>query len=98
MNSDQHIENSLAKIKAIFMKADARIQALQPGEKIPATTLAADLAGEVGLTGPGLYPTLKFLFDNYPGVKILKGAHGGILKLPLVVEEVKVEEDEVEAK
>jgi hypothetical protein len=84
MSNQQHIENSLAKIQAIFVKASARIEALKPGEKIPATTLAAELAGEVGLTGPGLYPTLKFLFDDYPGVKILKGAHGGILKLPVV--------------
>ena len=83
MSNQQHIDDSLAKIRGIFEKASDRIEALAPGEKIPATTLAAELAAEVGLTGPGLYPTLKFLFDNYPGVEVRKGAHGGIFKLPV---------------
>lgn len=83
MSNQQHIDDSLAKIRVIFDKASARIEALAPGEKIPATTLAAELAAEVGLTGPGLYPTLKFLFDSYPGVEVRKGAHGGIVKLPI---------------
>ena len=80
MNVD-HVENSLAKIRTIFEKASERIEALKVGEKIPATVLADDLAKEHGMTGPQLYPTLKFLFDGYPGVDIRKGAHGGIVKL-----------------
>lgn len=79
----QHLENALAKIRPIFEKAVERIDALKPGEKIPATKLADDLAKEHGMTGPQLYPTLKFLFDGYPGVDVRKGAHGGIIKLPL---------------
>ena len=76
-----HIDLSLSKIRTIFEKASTRIEALKPGEKVPATTLAADIAKEYGMTGPQLYPTLKFLFDGYPGVVIKKGAHGGIEKL-----------------
>jgi hypothetical protein len=83
MSNQQHIDDSLAKIRVIFEKASARIEALAPGEKIPATTLAAELATEIGLTGPGLYPTLKFLFDGYPGVEVRRGAHGGIVRLPI---------------
>lgn len=77
----QHVTESIAKIKNIFDKAAARIDAITPGSKIPATELASDLAKEIGMTGPQLYPTLKFLYDNYPGVDIRKGAHGGIYKL-----------------
>lgn len=78
---NQHIEDSLDKIRTIFAKASARIDAIKPGGKIPATTLADDLAKEIGMTGPQLYPTLKFLFTDYPNVEIRKGAHGGIFKL-----------------
>jgi hypothetical protein len=81
MDTKQHLENALAKIRPIFEKAMERIDALKPGEKIPATKLADDLAKEVGMTGPALYPTLKFLFEGYPGVDVKRGAHGGIVKL-----------------
>lgn len=77
----KHIEESLSKIRTIFEKASTRIEALNKGEKVPATKLADDLAKELGMTGPQLYPTLKILFDGYPGVEIKKGAHGGIIKL-----------------
>lgn len=85
--NNAHIDASLDKVRAIYEKASARIEALrpptatQPGEKIPATVLAAEIAKEIGMTGPQLYPTLKFLFDGYPGVKISRGAHGGIEKV-----------------
>lgn len=75
-----HIELSLDKVRVIYQKASDKIEALKPGEKIPATELAKDLAAEIGMTGPQLYPTLKFLFDSYPGVDIKKGAQGGIIK------------------
>lgn len=83
----QHVEDSLAKIRTIFEKASVRIESLKPGEKVPATELAAELAQDViqpngkPMTGPQLYSTLKFLFDGYPGVAVRKGAHGGIIKL-----------------
>lgn len=81
MDSTQHIDNVLAKLRSIFEKTAERIDALKPGEKVPATELAKDIAKAEGMTGPQLYPTLKFLFDNYPGVVVKKGAHGGIEKI-----------------
>lgn len=82
----EHIENSLNKIRSIFEKAAERIEAIPVGGKIPATKLASDLAEEVGMNGATLYPTLKFLIDDYPGFKILRGAHGGIARLAPVVD------------
>lgn len=79
--SEQHIEETLNKLRAIYVEAATRIDALQGDEKIPATKLAIEIAESRGMSGPQLYPTLKFLFDGYPGVKISKGAHGGIQKI-----------------
>ncbi len=73
-----HIESALDEIRALYIKAATEIEALKVGEKIPATTLAGDLAKEQGKTGPQIYPTLKLLFDGYPKVVIKKGAMGGI--------------------
>ncbi len=81
MDSQNHVEVSLAKIQVIFNSAASRIDALKQGEKIPATKLAADLAADYNMTGPQLYPTLLFLLKDYPGVEIKRGAHGGIVKL-----------------
>lgn len=86
METKEHIDNTLAKIKIIFDKASSKIDSLKSGEKIPATVLAADLASEFTsasgdpMTGPQLYTTLKFLLDGYPGVDVKRGAHGGIIK------------------
>jgi hypothetical protein len=46
------------------------------------------------MTGPQLYPTLKFLIDGYPGVKVSRGAHGGIERLPVPVAVKTDESDE----
>lgn len=85
MNTEvtQHIEEALNEVRALFVKAADRIEAIKPGEKIPATKLAEDLAKEQSpdMTGPQLYTTLKILFDGYPGVDIRRGAHGGIYRL-----------------
>jgi hypothetical protein len=77
----QHVELTISVLRPILEKASARIEAIPPGQKIPATTLAADIGKEIGMTGPQLYPTLKFLLKDYPGVDIRAGAHGGIYKL-----------------
>lgn len=77
----KHVEYSLDQIRALFIKASEAIEALAPGGKIPATALAEKIGKEIDIAGPQLYPTLKFLFNGYPGVKILRGAHGGIYKL-----------------
>lgn len=85
----EHIEFSLDKIRKLYEKASTRIESLKPGEKIPATVLAEQIAKEVGMNGPQLYPTLKFLFDGYPGVRVLRGAKGGIEKLAIVADIVQ---------
>jgi hypothetical protein len=80
--NEKHIAASLDKIRKIFEKASSRIEALKPGEKIPATVLADQIAKEENMNGPQLYPTLLFLIKNYPGpFKIKKGAQGGIYRL-----------------
>ena len=68
--SDQHIEDSLNKIREIFKQASSKIDSLKPGEKIPATTLAQDIGLSFDMAGPSLYPTLKFLFDVNKRIKI----------------------------
>jgi len=82
--NNSHIDASLNKIRNIFEKASTRIEALKVGEKVTATGLAKDLAEEIGMTGPALYPTIKFLLEGYPGVSVTRGAHGGITKLAQV--------------
>ena len=86
-----HIDSALVTVRSIFEKASAKIEALKVGEKVTATGLAKELAEEIGMTGPALYSTLKFLFEGYPGVSVTKGAHGGITKLALVPSENKAE-------
>lgn len=81
MNINNHIEGSLGRIREIFLKASTRIEALKVGQKIPATVLASELGEEYGMTGPQLYPILKYLFDGYPGIEVKRGAHGGIVRI-----------------
>lgn len=76
-----HIDDSLERIREIFQRASIRIESLRVGQKIPATVLAEEIAKDYGKTGPQIYPILRYLLDNYPGVKITKGAKGGIQKL-----------------
>lgn len=76
-----HIDLALVKIRNIFEKASKKIEEMKPGEKVTATGLAQKLAEEFEMTGPTLYPTLKFLLEVYPGISITKGAKGGITKL-----------------
>ena len=87
MSNKDHIENSISIIRAIFEKASDRIEAINPGDKIPATKLAEDLAQEIGMKGAQLYPTLLFLFKDYPNRELRRGAHGGIYN-PLPVKPV----------
>jgi hypothetical protein len=81
----EHLEVALNQVRALFLKGVTRIEAIKPGEKVPATDLAAELAAEQGQTGPQLYPLIKVLLNNYPGVIIRRGAHGGIYR-PLATE------------
>jgi len=83
----KHVEAALAKIQIFFEQAGARIDALKVGEKIPATTLADDIAKLHNLKGPQLYPVLKWYFDTRADVSldgdivVKKGATGGIEKI-----------------
>lgn len=79
----QHIEEALSEVRALFLKVAQRIEAIKPGEKIPATKLAEDLAKEQSpdMSGPQIYPTLKIVLEGFPGVDIRRGAHGGIYRL-----------------
>lgn len=79
-NLENHINSSLAKIKIIFLKASEQIENLESGKKIPATVLASQLGKEIAMTGPQLYPIIKFMLDGYPGVDVKRGAKGGIVK------------------
>jgi hypothetical protein len=74
-----HVEEVLDDIRALYIKAATRVESLKVGEKVPATKLAEELAKELGKTGPTIYPILKLLLsDDYPKVKIKKGAQGGV--------------------
>ena len=75
-----HLDLRTNSVRAIYEKAAVRIEAIKPGEKIPATKLSDDLAKELGMTGPQLYPTLKVLLEDYPGVWIKRGAQVGIYR------------------
>jgi len=87
----KHIEDSLNEVRNLFTKAAVRIEAIKPGDKIPATELAKELAKEQGMTGPQLYPQLQTLFKGYPGILVRKGAHGGLYR-PLPSSPVNEEE------
>lgn len=76
-----HIENRLNVYRTLFTQAAERVEALKPGEKIPATTLAKELAVEHEMTDQQAYLVLKVLWAEYPGVKLKGGAKGGIFKL-----------------
>ncbi len=81
---ENHIEMSLSKIRAMFVRIAEEIDKLSPDgkEKIPATVLAEKLGQEFDMTGPQIYPIFKIMLnEKYPGVKILRGAHGGICKI-----------------
>jgi hypothetical protein len=75
-----HVDQVLDDIRGIYMRVVERIEALGPGERLPATSLAEDLARGLGMTGPQLYPIVKRLLDGYPGTTLKRGAHGGIRK------------------
>ena len=89
-----HVEAGLGKIREMFDKAVARIEEIKPGEKIPATKLAQDIAAEYNMTGPELYPTLLHLFRGYPGVEIRRGAHGGIYRPDPTKKDAKKSKDD----
>jgi len=75
-----HIDNTLGLVRTIFEKASFKIEAIPVGDKICATKLADQIGKEVGIPGPNLYPVIKLLFNNYPGVVVKRGKNGGIIR------------------
>lgn len=86
----QYVDDVLALIRPYFDEVQAHLNIMKVGDKVPATALAKQIAERHGMTGPQLYPTLKFFFDNCPELEVRRGAHGGLFKVlpgkPVVVE------------
>ena len=81
MNPDQHIEETLNKVRDIYNDVASQLNSLKSGEKIAATELARQVGIKYGLTGPQLDPTLLILInDKYPGIEVRRGSLGGIYK------------------
>jgi hypothetical protein len=82
MTNQQHIDHQLFLLRTIFEEASAKIEALKPGERLPATQLAHTIAAKYEINGIELYTVLKlFLFKNYPNLKVNRGRTGGLEKL-----------------
>jgi hypothetical protein len=72
---------ALSMIRPYFEEAQAHIDGMKVGDKVPATILATQIAERHGKTGPQLYPVLKFFFDNCPELTVRRGALGGLFKI-----------------
>lgn len=81
MTPSDHIELSLAKIRVIFSDVSDYIEKMTPGQRVPATVLAAEIAKKHNMTGAQLYPVLQFVFKDFPGTIKRAGVKGGIEKL-----------------
>lgn len=78
---NNHLNNVMSDVNNIFELVILKIKEMNIDEKIPSTILAKNLSEELKLTPNCVYNTMLFLTkENYPGVIIHKGAHGGILK------------------
>lgn len=79
--SNKNVESALDLIRPIFEEAQATIDTMKIGDKVPATKLAQQIAEHHGQTGPQLYPTLKVFFDSHDELEVRRGAHGGLFKV-----------------
>ena len=79
--SKQYVDSTLDLIRPFFEEVQAHLDTMKVGDKVPATKLAEKIAEKHGMTGPQLYPTLKFYFDNCPELEVRRGAHGGLFKV-----------------
>ena len=73
-----HIDFSLQKIESIFNSTSTILQGMSLGETTTRTSLSHRVAPSYALTGAFLYPTLMFLFRDYPGMEI---GSKGVLKV-----------------
>jgi len=76
-----HIQNALRNVEKLFRHSCYCIEKIPLNSKRPATELARDVGSQHGYTGPEVYPTLLFLFKNYPNIEIKRGAHGGLKRI-----------------
>lgn len=79
---ETHIETRLNDIRTIYLKAVERLEALKPGERIPSTVLADEIAKEMGQKTTQLYPILLPMLNGYPRFIRRVGAKGGMERLP----------------
>jgi len=79
--SKQYVDDVLNLIRPFYEEVQAHLDTMKVGEKVPATKLAERIGERHDMTGPQVYPLLKFFFDNCPELKVLRGAHGGLLKV-----------------
>jgi len=93
--SHPSVDLALDLIRPFFDEAQAHIEAMKVGDKVPATKLAASIAERHGMSGPQIYTLLKFFFDSCPELKVSRGAHGGLLK---IVPNTEAELTEVKSK
>jgi hypothetical protein len=99
MTNQQHIDHQLSLLRTILEEASEKIEALKPGERLPATQLAHTIAAKYEINGIELYTVLKlFLFKGYPGVKFNKGRNGGIEKLEETITETIKESNDNQIK
>jgi hypothetical protein len=77
-----HIETRINDIRSIYLKAVERLEMLKPGERIPSTTLAKDIAKEMGQKDTQIYPILLPMLVGYPRFVRRVGAKGGMERLP----------------
>lgn len=79
--SHQDVETALNKVRTFFLEVQEHIDAMKVGDKVPATKLADAIARRHDMTGPQLYPVLKFFFDTCTELNVKRGAHGGLFKI-----------------
>lgn len=82
----QHIELKLSLIRRLFEELSTRIDALEPGERLPLTNYANSIARKYGLSGNQLLPIILMLTRDYPGTITKYGPKGGVVKIDYLVE------------
>jgi hypothetical protein len=94
--SSKYVEDTLNMIRPFFDEVQTHLDTMKVGDKVPATKLAERIAERHGMTGPQLYPTLKFFFDNCPELEVRRGAQGGLFKVELKAADTAVAPTEID--
>lgn len=95
-----HIEQSLDKIRRMYIFAANVIQRLGYMERIPGTKIAKMMEEEplaMSFSYPEVYTFLRVLINKYPNALVTRGAHGGIrLLTPEEKEAAKIAKEAVQ--